>query len=209
TLNVGNFVTIKLTQNNFLLWETQILSLIESQDLLGFINGQTPTPEREIQGINEQYITNPDISWRKTDRLVKAWITGTLSDHILGHVIGTESSHNLRTILTKAFSQTSETHEFELHSKMQYHLKTNTISIAKYLNGFKLIFDHLHSIGKPISDQRKVFLLLTNLGPAYDAFSTTMLPQVPSYADVIPLLQSHELRNQNFRNNTMNQNMAF
>ncbi|GAV86735.1 UBN2_2 domain-containing protein, partial [Cephalotus follicularis] len=127
-----------------------------------------------------------------------------------GHAVGTKTSQNLWTVLTKAFSQTSEVREFELHSKMQYHLKTDTMSIANYLNGFKLIFDQLHSIGKPISDQRKVFLFLTNLGPAYDAFSTTMLkPPVPSYADVIPMLQSHELRNRNFRINTVNQNMAF
>ncbi|GAV65380.1 UBN2_3 domain-containing protein, partial [Cephalotus follicularis] len=126
--------TIKLTQNNFLLWETQILSLIESQDLLGFINGQTPAPAREIQGTNEQQITNPDyIVWRKTDRLVKAWITGTLSEEVLGHAVGTETSHNLWTVLTKAFSQTSEAREFELHSKMQFHLKTDTMSIADYL----------------------------------------------------------------------------
>ncbi|GAV90443.1 UBN2_3 domain-containing protein [Cephalotus follicularis] len=158
TLNVGNFVTIKLTQNNFLLWETQILSLIESQDLLGFITCQIPAPAREIQGTNEQRVTNPDyISWRKTDRLVKAWITETLSEEVLGHAVRTETSQNLWTVLTKAFSQTSEAREFELHSKMQYHRKTDTMSIADYLNGFKLIFDQLHSIGKPISDQRKSF----------------------------------------------------
>ncbi|GAV71957.1 UBN2_2 domain-containing protein, partial [Cephalotus follicularis] len=174
------------------------------------------SPAREIQGTNEQQVTNPNyISWRKTERLVKAWITGTLSEEVLGHAVGTETSQNLWTVLTKAFSQTSEAREFELHSNMQYHLKIDTMSTADYLNadylnGFKLIFEQLHLIGKPISDQRKVFLLLTNLGPAYDAFFTMMLKlPVPSYADVIPLLQSHEPRKRNFRINIVNQNMAF
>ncbi|GAV80630.1 UBN2_3 domain-containing protein, partial [Cephalotus follicularis] len=174
TLNVGNFVTIKLTHNNFLLWETQIISLIESHDLLGFLNGQTPAPEIELPSTNDQRVTNLDYtSWRKSSRLVKAWITGTLSEEVLGHVVGTETSQNLWTILNKAY----------------------TMSIANYLNRFKSIFDQLHLVGKPVSDQLKVFLLLTNLGPAYDAFTTMMLkPPMPSYAEVIPLLQSHELR---------------
>lgn len=43
-LNVANFVSLKLSASNYLLWETQVLSLIESQDLLGFITGNTPQP---------------------------------------------------------------------------------------------------------------------------------------------------------------------
>ncbi|GAV59546.1 hypothetical protein CFOL_v3_03077, partial [Cephalotus follicularis] len=41
TLNIGNFVTLKLTSSNYLLWETQVLSLIECQDLMGFVNTTT------------------------------------------------------------------------------------------------------------------------------------------------------------------------
>ncbi|GAV58358.1 UBN2_2 domain-containing protein, partial [Cephalotus follicularis] len=120
------------------------------------------------------------------------------------------TSQNLWEVFTKAFSQASEAREFELHSKMQYYLKTNTMTITEHLNGFKSILDQLQSIEKPVSDQRKVFLLLTNLGPAYEAFVMTMLrPPVPSHSDFIPLLQSHELRNKTFRSDVPNQNMAF
>ena len=38
---------------NYFLWETQVLSLIESQDLLGFIIGTIPTLECEITGPNK------------------------------------------------------------------------------------------------------------------------------------------------------------
>ncbi|GAV65686.1 UBN2_2 domain-containing protein, partial [Cephalotus follicularis] len=130
----------------------------------------------------------------KTDRLVKVLITGTLSEEVLGHAVGTNSSKELWTVLNEAFSQASEAREFELQSKMQYHQKTDSVTITEYINEFKSIFDQLNSIGKPVSDKRKVFVLLTNLGPAYEAFSTTMLkPHVPSYSEIIPLLHIHEL----------------
>ena len=45
-LNIGNFVLIKLAQNNYLLWKTQMHGLIESQDLAGFIEGDYPKPEK-------------------------------------------------------------------------------------------------------------------------------------------------------------------
>ncbi|GAV75343.1 UBN2_2 domain-containing protein [Cephalotus follicularis] len=82
--------------------------------------------------------------------------------------------------------------------------------MTKYINEFKSIFDQLNSIGKPVSDKRKVFDLLTNLGPAYEAFSTNMLkPPMPSYSEIIPLLHSHELRNKHNESTALNQTMAF
>lgn len=40
-INVANFATLKLNDNNYLLLETQVVSLIECQDLLGFLTGET------------------------------------------------------------------------------------------------------------------------------------------------------------------------
>ena len=49
------------------------------------------------------------------------------------------------------------------------------------------------AIGKPNGDEKKVFCLLKGLGPRYESFTTSMLkPPIPSYSDLIPLLQSHE-----------------
>lgn len=39
-----NFVSIKLTQSNFMLWKTQMMGLIESQDMVRFIDGSIHAP---------------------------------------------------------------------------------------------------------------------------------------------------------------------
>jgi hypothetical protein len=50
-----------------------VLSLIESQDLLGFITRTTPPPEGEIGGPNAEKIPNPNLAaWTHMDRFVKA-----------------------------------------------------------------------------------------------------------------------------------------
>jgi hypothetical protein len=48
-----SLVSLKLTSINYLLWERQVLSLIKSQDLLGFFKRTIPLLEGEIIGPNE------------------------------------------------------------------------------------------------------------------------------------------------------------
>ncbi|KAF7151725.1 hypothetical protein RHSIM_Rhsim02G0101900 [Rhododendron simsii] len=98
-INVANFVSLRLTETNYLLWRTQILSLIESQDVLGFVDGGEPMLSRYLQNSSEkaekENALNPDFqAWVKTDRLVKAWITSTLSEEVLGLAVGLVTSRD-------------------------------------------------------------------------------------------------------------------
>ncbi|KAK2972647.1 hypothetical protein RJ640_003025 [Escallonia rubra] len=209
-LNVANFVSLKLSTSNYLLWETQVLSLIESQDLLGFINGDIIAPDSEVNSSDgNQRVPNPDFtSLVRTDRLVKAWITGTLSEEALGVVVGLKTSADVWKALGDAFSQNSQAREFELLAQLQ--VKKGNASLSDHLRDFKKTCDQLNAIGKPVTDQNKVFWLLSGLGPKYESFATTMLkPPVPSYADLIPLLQSHELRNRGHQSESFNHSMVY
>lgn len=103
-LNVANFVSLKLSASNYLLWETQVLSLIESQDLLGFITGNTPQPEPTVDGV-KGVVPHPDLpAWTRTDRLVKAWITATISEEALGTVVGLTTSAEVWKALSNTYS---------------------------------------------------------------------------------------------------------
>ena len=44
SLNVANFVTLKLTSENYPLWREQLLTLAESQDMVGLLTGETKEP---------------------------------------------------------------------------------------------------------------------------------------------------------------------
>ncbi|PON36169.1 hypothetical protein PanWU01x14_330580 [Parasponia andersonii] len=108
TLNIGNFVSLKLTQNNYLMWKTQINGLTESQDMGGFLDrsylklkefiskntaGNDDSAAREFD-INLEYIL-----WRRSDRLIRGWIIGTLSDELFELAIGLETSSEVCTSL--------------------------------------------------------------------------------------------------------------
>lgn len=49
-VNVASFVTMKLSEKNFLLWKQQMLTLIRSQQLEGFIADRIAAPPAKIIG---------------------------------------------------------------------------------------------------------------------------------------------------------------
>ena len=48
SLNVDNFITLKLTPTNYPLWREQALSLAESQDLVEHLTIEDTTPNKYI-----------------------------------------------------------------------------------------------------------------------------------------------------------------
>ena len=44
SLNVTNFVTLKLTPENYPIWREQMLALAESQDMVGLLTGEKMKP---------------------------------------------------------------------------------------------------------------------------------------------------------------------
>ena len=74
-----NFVTpVKLDQNNFIVWGTQILTTIRGNGLESFINGDQACPEQFLSSTTdltriEDRQKNPEyIAWMKTDQLISS-----------------------------------------------------------------------------------------------------------------------------------------
>jgi hypothetical protein len=48
SLNVGNFITLKLNPTNYPLWHEQALALVESQELVSRLTDEEPAPPPNI-----------------------------------------------------------------------------------------------------------------------------------------------------------------
>ncbi|GFP89174.1 ankyrin repeat ph and sec7 domain containing protein secg [Phtheirospermum japonicum] len=110
TVNVANFVSSKLSgdknSSNYFQWKQQILCLIESQDLLRFIDGTIPPPQPPPKVPSDDdgsYINN--VVWR-TDRVVKGWILGALADNVLKNVANFTTARDVWFELEKIFTST-------------------------------------------------------------------------------------------------------
>ncbi|KAF3786810.1 hypothetical protein EJ110_NYTH24567 [Nymphaea thermarum] len=152
-------ILMAMTHNNFLLWKTQILALIESQDMEGFLTGSIAAPPSHI--INpadpQQLTSNPKFeSWRRSDRLIKGWIIGTLSETVLGLVVRLNSSQEIGSTLIDAFAQESQERGFHL-THMLTTCKKGNDALEVYVAKFKAICDDLAAIGKSVGDKEKAF----------------------------------------------------
>ncbi|XP_037496992.1 uncharacterized protein LOC110010077 isoform X2 [Jatropha curcas] len=201
SLNVGNFVTLKLTSNNYLLWCEQVLGLAESQDLLTHLTDQPQTNPARFDKATDQAIQN-FTAWQKSDRLLRGWIIGTLSEESLGLIIGLDTAYAVWEALKESYAQASQEQEFTLRQQLTYLRKEESVDINNHIRKFKSICDSLAAIGHPISDREKVYNLLTSLGPQFETFTTTMLkPPRPTYTELIAHLQNHDQRRTWFANN--------
>ncbi|KAG5223904.1 Retrovirus-related polyprotein from transposon [Salix suchowensis] len=194
SLNVGNFVTLRLTPSNYPLWREQALALAESQEMVDHLTNEDPPPAKHAD-TDTQELTESFKAWRKTDRLLRGWIIGTLSEEALGLIVGLDTSHAVWEALKNAYAQNSQEREFTLRQQVTYLRKEENTSITEHIRTFKSICDNLAAIGKTIPNQEKVFCLLTSLGPHYETFTTTMLkPPRPSYTELVSQLQSLDQR---------------
>ncbi|KAJ0016773.1 hypothetical protein Pint_11309 [Pistacia integerrima] len=197
SLNVSNFVTLRLRPENYSLWREQVLALAESQELTDFLIGEKPCPAAVLPTLDGNNPTaNPAYkNWKTTDRLLRGWIIGTLAKEALSHVIGLDISAQVWAALKEAYAQSSQERQFQLNQQLTYMKKTQEVPLNEYIRKFKEVCDSLAAIGHMVADKNKVFSLLTGLGARYEPFTTSMLkPPMPSYNEVIPLLQSYETR---------------
>ncbi|KAF8392663.1 hypothetical protein HHK36_023012 [Tetracentron sinense] len=195
TLNVGNFVTVKLDHTNYLIWKSQLETLIESRDMDGFLDGSfcKPQPTISVGGTAAgelKEIPNPRfVAWKRSDHLLKGWINS--SNEVLGLIVGLDTAADVWKALENAFAQDSK--ERVLLTQQMKSIEKGMDSLHEYIQKFKSLCDDLVAIGKAVTDDYKVFWLLQGLGQGYETFVTTMLkPPVPSYSEIVPMLQSHE-----------------
>ncbi|KAF6157887.1 hypothetical protein GIB67_015203 [Kingdonia uniflora] len=148
-------VSVKLSSANFLLWQSQILPFLESQELLGYIDGAITNPSLTISNEEGSSEENPEYrKWRLADRFVTSLINSSLTEEAMSKTMGTSTSRELWTALEESFSSKSTTQELHLSEELQS-LKQGSYSISNHAKRFKKICDQLVAIGTLVPDHKK------------------------------------------------------
>ncbi|KAH9717402.1 retrovirus-related pol polyprotein from transposon RE2 [Citrus sinensis] len=92
---------IKLNQNNFMLWRSQVISSIRTNELEGFIDGSHICPPRVFINLGQDQtivITpNPEYQvWKKQDHILLSWLLSSLSEEVLGTVVDCSTSFEIQ-----------------------------------------------------------------------------------------------------------------
>ncbi|PWA53833.1 ankyrin repeat-containing domain, PGG domain protein [Artemisia annua] len=94
-----NLVALKLSsKNEYNVWNTQMLCLLSSHDMLGFIDGQFPS----LSDANGKTKVEDMKAWIRSDSLVKGWILNSLSKQTAMRVVNRLTSiHKRQSLLRK------------------------------------------------------------------------------------------------------------
>jgi len=158
-------INVKLDESNYLNWNFQMQLLLESNGIMGYVDGFLPCPPQLSSISAESGITSSSsqsdeyIVWKMHDRAIMQLITATLSSIAMSCAIGSTSSKDLCTRLKEQFSTMSRTSIFQMKSNLQT-IKKGSDSVSQYLHRIKEDRDYLFAGGVYFADEDIVILAL-------------------------------------------------
>jgi hypothetical protein len=188
-----HMVTIKLSSSNYLLWKSQLLPLLESQNLLGHVDGTLVLPPPFDPPTSQR--PNPKhLAWKATNQRLLSLLLSSLTEEAMAEVVGLSTSREVWTALENTFSHRSKAREIRLKDDLQL-MKRGTCPVTAYARAFKALCDQLHAIGRPVDGTDKTHWFLRGLGPEFSSFSTAQMAQtpLPCFPDLISKAESFEL----------------
>ncbi|KAI3495776.1 hypothetical protein L1887_38122 [Cichorium endivia] len=86
-LSVASFISVKLSgRDMYGIWKMQMVCLLKSQEMFGFIDGTLVSPQTDVSGKENLGDHHTHRLWARSDSLVKGWILGSLTEQTLTHV---------------------------------------------------------------------------------------------------------------------------
>ena len=104
-------ITIKLDQDNYLLWKAQALPGLHSHDLYGFVDGTKEIPPKKVpmtEG-SSTMMDNPEYAvWFRQDQQVLSSLLASLSPPVVGHMLFLQTAASVWQALDHMFASKSK-----------------------------------------------------------------------------------------------------
>jgi len=189
--------SLKLDNNNYLMWLTQVLPILRHHDLLGIVDGSEPCPPKFITTDEQKEVLNPEfIIWNRKDQYLLSVITSSLTESVLATVYGLHTSKQAWTALATRFASQSKSRISHLKKQLQT-LSQGPKTCSEFLQIAKSTADQLAATGNPVPDEELISFVLNGLNPPFTSFITTYSfatrEHQISFGDFQDELLSHEM----------------
>ncbi|VVA29481.1 PREDICTED: UBN2_3 domain-containing [Prunus dulcis] len=155
---VGNTVTVKLDDTNYVTWNFQMELLLRGHGVLGFVDGSMPCPAQFTSAAENHTVSDAYQVWKIHDNALMILKTATLSSSAISYVIGNQSSCEMWLNLKERFASISRTSIFQMKTDLQ-NIKKGPKSVDQYLKKINDSRDQLSVVGVNISDEVKPYLI--------------------------------------------------
>ena len=169
TLN--HSLTIKLGEHNYLLWKSQILTIIRTYDLEDHFKGITECPPKTL--LNSNTINPLYLRWQKHDQTILNWIFLSLSEGIHAQIINSAASFAAWDNLEKLFTSQVRARIRQYRIQLQF-TKKDTLSMTKYLVKKQGFVDKMAASSHLVPHEKQIEHILNGLSPEYESFVTSI-----------------------------------
>ena len=173
-------ISLKLDEDNFLIWKHQVLATIDGLQLMRFLDG-SPSPPKYVDPEAETSATVNSVylHHHQQDRLIVAWLLASMSNTMLTKMVGLNTSHQIWQKLNVYYTSQSRARIKKLKTQLKSTKKDKSISV--YVLDIKKLVDALAAIGSPITEDDHIEYILDGLPEDYDGFVTSILSRHEPY----------------------------
>jgi hypothetical protein len=202
-------INLKLSRDNYMLWQYLLASYLEGQNLFGYIDNSIPCPPKFISSTtttsstssttttdSPTLVPNPDYEvWVRQDKLILSVIISTISEDILVHIVGLHTSRDIWITLEKMFAAQSKARIMQIRYQLTT-LKKGALSVADYFQKVQTLAHTLAAIDEPLKESETISYILAGLSTDYDPLVTSITTRVDpiSMEDLYGHLLTHEQR---------------
>ncbi|XP_073355674.1 uncharacterized protein [Aegilops tauschii subsp. strangulata] len=171
--HLAHLVTVKLSADNYPLWRAQVLPLMRSHYLEGYVDGSLPCPSAMVPVPSSHggsvMVPNPaHRRWTAQDQAILGAIQSSLTPSVAGMVVFAATSRDAWATLDSSFSSQSLARSSAIRNQLG-EVKKNDLSVTAFFNKVKSLADTLSSIGKPLRDEEFTSFILNGLDEDYDS----------------------------------------
>lgn len=162
-------LSIKLDDQNLLLWKQQVEAVIIAHKLHRYVVNPMIPPQFTSESNRALGIESEAYQlWVVQDHLLFTWLLGSLSPSILPRFIGCKQSWQVWEKIHKQFHVHLRTKVRQFRSELK-NMKKGSRTISEYLLQIRALIESLHAIGDPVTDQDHIDTILDGLPEEYNS----------------------------------------
>jgi len=174
--NIGQLMTFKLEGPNYITWSNQVIPILKTSDLMGFVDGSEPCPPKYVlddQGKATATLSPTFLLWTKKDQFVLSWLNATLTEKVMSTTFGVTSARQVWDSLSNRFASHSKTQISHLQRQLQS-LHQGSKGCSEYIEAAKQFSAQLTAVGQPVTEDALIGYVVGGLHPSFNPVVTSL-----------------------------------
>ncbi|KAJ9682583.1 hypothetical protein PVL29_018495 [Vitis rotundifolia] len=193
---LSQLITMRLEDDNFLMWKYQIENVVQGYGLEGFLFGTEQVPPKMVTDGTGILVPNPKFrDYQRQDHLLISWLLSSIRSAFLPQVVGCSSAFEVWNKIFQNFNSQSSTKVMFYKSQMQM-LRKDGLTMRDYLTKMKNYCDLLVTADHKILDTDHILAIMQGLRDEYEFVIAVISSKKssPCLQFVISTLIAHEGR---------------